>query len=621
MKKIYIKFILLSTLATTVHATDMPVVDDEQPGAESAVSPSIALQDLFTPEEIDNISIAKGIIQDRLCEKQKLLESLQDENTLLPKRILDFQNLHFASPVSSGFDFDNLHKNYCSYIKRVINYYKNLYDYTDSLLCALNISEKFNALNNIFYFCHLRCDDADHRRQSSHVTPEMRDDIFFKMISDLMPKGASEEYVRFGKYLEWGFVGSSWGGTLNEKTLGPDVVDMSSREWLEWIKCANSHPIVSLSRDYESIKFQVSKTKMIKEMGEQNQDIFFQLFEEEKKQSGDDKDHLIYMQVGKAFYKAQQPLEVNTQKAVKELKALIDAADTYIKKYKKTDDFRLWTQKQDFHEKQQWYAQAKAKAQKVELDRQHEIKAKQHAEEAARAQEKKEAKRQAKAAKQAKVPEHTRAPPLTVEVTPESNSTAPLLFPIQPERPAMPREFSAPAAVARTEAQRSADGDYHKKHYSSSTSHSLYADGNPIQKEKRKTRPQNLTPEPSDAGTDSAQNDSDQDSTSFQNTTVQYPSYFYSADFQALIGDLLTASKERTLRQDFSLLNRRYEINAVHTEHNNKGSFSIKSPITKERFTTTYHNLHNPENRYASIFLSLKKVLEDTGLTACLDLK
>ena len=46
---------------------------------------------------------------------------------------------------------------------------------------------------------------------------------------------------------------------------------------------------------------------------------------------------------------------------------------------------------------------------------------------------------------------------------------------------------------------------------------------------------------------------------------------------------------------------------------NNKGYFSVRSPITNKLHVRTYHHLH-ADNHYASIFMAVRDVLIDTNI-------
>jgi hypothetical protein len=67
-------------------------------------------------------------------------------------------------------------------------------------------------------------------------------------------------------------------------------------------------------------------------------------------------------------------------------------------------------------------------------------------------------------------------------------------------------------------------------------------------------------------------------------------------------------------------LKKEYGIISGNEEKRNKGYFMVVSPITQKRALKTYHNLHDPENPFASLFMAVRDVLNESGLSIALSL-
>ncbi len=93
------------------------------------------------------------------------------------------------------------------------------------------------------------------------------------------------------------------------------------------------------------------------------------------------------------------------------------------------------------------------------------------------------------------------------------------------------------------------------------------------------------------------------------------PEQFRTEEFESFVDGLLSEANDRKLIKLFKKLQTHYGLESETDESKNKGYFAIKCPITNEVRVRTYHHLHDAENRFASIFMAMRDVLKDVGLS------
>lgn len=93
------------------------------------------------------------------------------------------------------------------------------------------------------------------------------------------------------------------------------------------------------------------------------------------------------------------------------------------------------------------------------------------------------------------------------------------------------------------------------------------------------------------------------------------PAQFRTEEFESFVDELLSETNDRKLIKLFKKLQTYYGLESETDESKNKGYFAIKCPITNEVRVRTYHHLHDAENRFASIFMAMRDVLKDVGLS------
>ena len=91
------------------------------------------------------------------------------------------------------------------------------------------------------------------------------------------------------------------------------------------------------------------------------------------------------------------------------------------------------------------------------------------------------------------------------------------------------------------------------------------------------------------------------------------PDQFKTPGFNSFVKSLLAEKNDKNLIKLFKKLNTVYGIFSETNEKNNKGYFSVRSPITNELYVRTYHHLHVAQP-YASIFMAVWDVLIDAHL-------
>jgi len=89
---------------------------------------------------------------------------------------------------------------------------------------------------------------------------------------------------------------------------------------------------------------------------------------------------------------------------------------------------------------------------------------------------------------------------------------------------------------------------------------------------------------------------------------LMLPEQLTTPEFTSFIENLLAEKNGRKLIKLFKELHTAYGIFSETGEKNNKGYFSVRSPITHNIHVCTYHHLH-VDHPYASIFMAVRDVL------------
>lgn len=599
-----------------MHASNLDAVDSlansisQMTIHANASNPTRLQSRFFSKAELENIDVGRGIILDRIAQKQAVIDFLSnpDKSFVLKQLIAqeDF-GVVFHAPgsraeegIESGFRF------YCDYLAQIIRTYSFADQLAQSMLLAESMADKNRHQNSLYYFLsyHIVFFKESITSTFQHKIPEHSlEDTFYEMIMSKMCTTATKEYDVVTTYLKLSKTPLGIKRQIDNKRLYDGYQAKHREAMLIFNNRELAHPVTWLG-NLEDREIKESATTQFNKVSSALQKCVEDIVKIRDTLSRELNGHsydpatpeddilYIYNYFGPHVLQAIGGFE-ETTRAINALKEDSDRWLRGIKDKKKlyqripkeqqgaiTGYFSYWEEKARAEERAvaqkkaaERLAQEEAKrAEKREKERlRKERKALRDAEdEAKRARDSQLAAINAGDADELGTPN---LPPV-LNTAKMAAVAAPLaIMPSQEDLPAVPKVEEDPSTVASVHKEATAPR---------------------IKYKTRKADPSLLLPAPEEAKE--------------HQLTPTLPAEFTTAEFTSFVEDLLNENNERKLISRFKELKTIFGLDVDTSEKKNKGYFSIISPIDQMVKIATYHHCHT-ENPFGSIFMAVKDVL------------
>ena len=569
---------------------------------------------LFPSEEWTNIQIGYALIEERIREKQEILNFLRNETISLPEKMRccqrDFGRVPAVS--SEGEGIQEGIKKYCTYISSLMDTYVLAQGYAQKIFDATTLEEKNNSQNNLYYFlsCTAKYFRAYTKVSFCHEIPEHSlEDTFYEMIHSKMCESASKDYDILNEYILISRTEGRMEKKIDDKKLYDFYVDLhkgmittfQKTSPTFWGSSVVTHN-VKINQEIKNL-FEAEVAAIRGQLQKFPDEIIkisnglaghLKSYNEQVNFNPNDNDFvLMYQIVGPWILEAVQSYENVT----KDIKKIERDSIQWLKKFKENKETNPFFRKFPAGRKKiiNEYLESQDKLEKSRI-----------------ALEKKQAAAQKAAAqKEVKKVEKKIFPPAqkktqnkkreTLNLLPEETSSS-LITPDESisseEKPAQEENSSKiiPTEPAQDVSTVPFSGARVTEWLEEKKEETTFP---PKVKVKVKTRPAHpvvpLVEEKNE-----------------EPETPELPLPYQTEEFTSFIHSLVKATKEKDLKKLFQELNA-HGIFAENSEKNNKGYFTVRSPLTGEIHVSTYHHLHE-ENPYASIFMAARHVLQSAGI-------
>lgn len=615
MKNKILTLLLLSTISTFSFSAEMIALKSGDEDAEALANLKPASH-LFSAAEQEDFETGMGIIEDRIYQKEEILRKLRDEKRPLDERFnvarQDFGDLFMRLPIHFSDKYMQEEINaYSDYVDMVRSGYSEACKLAQYIQSSSNNNEKNTHKNNLYYFLsyqipYFQC----YLAEFEHIVPEhSREDTFYEIIREKLCADASKEYDIVTHYLKLTATAFGIKKQIDDKKLKDAYIghQIALKE-----KILNGHPVFYTcvqNRSSEALLLFNQIQERMSQFPNRITGIIGNLSQRIREYQDDADMPRFYNIFGPYILEAVHDYEACDRDFRNALQTIEADLKKWLDKFKDSPAFRRLESNEKSYIRE--YIEFKNKEvldnQRIADEEKRAIEAAAKEEKrlvAARKQREKDARRKEKKkalkAEEDASSSHVAGVNALAEETDILNAMSlgdpdTKISADSSAKVAMQGETTA--SVARATAGSVMAPTFQAKW------EILPDPGAP--KEKVKTR----------GHTTEEKEETIMFAKAEAKTDLIRPEYFSDTAFQTLIENLLNERNERKLKSDFSCLKKEYDIPSENQERKNKGYFMVVSPITQKRTVKTYHNLHDPENPFASVFMAVRDVLTNSQLT------